>query len=226
MGDEREHFSERRAADESASIVLYRDGPYLLRGRFRIVGQDGAEIDPGRRTVALCRCGKSRMRPFCDGTHRIANFRAAGENEAPPPAREPLPERRDRSPSGGVVRSPVSPQAGPGAAAVSLIRMAHDTVGAALGRAASAETYLGLRVAEPMLRAAWTLIETRALQPPVQAPVEVTRGGRPTARRLVASAIVAIDEWRAELEDPVLETVSALLNDAMDELGAGETEEL
>ncbi|MDQ3647003.1 MAG: CDGSH iron-sulfur domain-containing protein, partial [Actinomycetota bacterium] len=46
------------------SITPYRDGPLLVRGDFRLQDQDGNEIDPGRDTVALCRCGKSRMRPF------------------------------------------------------------------------------------------------------------------------------------------------------------------
>lgn len=57
------------------SITPYRDGPLLVRGDFRLVDQDGNEIDPGRETVALCRCGKSRMRPFCDGTHALVRFR-------------------------------------------------------------------------------------------------------------------------------------------------------
>src|SRR3712207_7327378 len=37
---------------------------------------DGNVIEVGRKTVALCRCGKSRMRPFCDGTHKVVRFRA------------------------------------------------------------------------------------------------------------------------------------------------------
>ena len=40
-----------------------------------------AEIDVGRKTVALCRCGKSRIRPFCDGTHALVRFRAPSEAE-------------------------------------------------------------------------------------------------------------------------------------------------
>jgi len=57
-------------------ITPYRDGPLLIRGPFRIVDQDGQEIDPPGGTVALCRCGKSRLRPFCDGTHNVIRFRA------------------------------------------------------------------------------------------------------------------------------------------------------
>lgn len=58
------------------SITLYRDGPLIIRGPFTLRDQEGTIIDPGRRTVALCRCGASRARPFCDGTHKTARFRA------------------------------------------------------------------------------------------------------------------------------------------------------
>jgi CDGSH-type Zn-finger protein len=64
------------AMDDTATITPYRDGPLLVRGPFRLSDQDGNEIDVGRRTVALCRCGKSRMRPFCDGTHKVIRFSA------------------------------------------------------------------------------------------------------------------------------------------------------
>jgi CDGSH-type Zn-finger protein len=62
--------------DDQATITPYRDGPLLVRGPFVLADQDGNEIEVGRRTVALCRCGKSRMRPFCDGTHKIIRFSA------------------------------------------------------------------------------------------------------------------------------------------------------
>lgn len=59
-------------------ITPYRDGPLLVRGRVRIVDDQGRELDNRRDPIALCRCGKSRLRPFCDGTHRLIRFRAAG----------------------------------------------------------------------------------------------------------------------------------------------------
>jgi CDGSH-type Zn-finger protein len=67
--------------DDVPSITPYRDGPLLVRGRFRLVDQDGNEIDTGRDTVALCRCGKSRIRPFCDGTHALVRFRCPSPAE-------------------------------------------------------------------------------------------------------------------------------------------------
>ncbi len=63
------------------SITPYRDGPLLIRGDFRLQDQDGNEIESGRDTVALCRCGKSRMRPFCDGSHKLIGFRAPSGRE-------------------------------------------------------------------------------------------------------------------------------------------------
>lgn len=64
-------------------ITPYRDGPYIIRGDFTLTDQDGREIDPGRGTIALCRCGKSQIRPFCDGTHKLVGFRAEGGSERP-----------------------------------------------------------------------------------------------------------------------------------------------
>jgi CDGSH-type Zn-finger protein len=69
--------------DEPARITPYRDGPYIVRGNFVITDQHGNEIDARRRTIALCRCGRSQMRPFCDGTHKLIGFRAPGEAEVP-----------------------------------------------------------------------------------------------------------------------------------------------
>jgi CDGSH-type Zn-finger protein len=63
-------------APELTTITPYRDGPLLVRGAFRLVDQDGREIDAQRSTIALCRCGKSKLRPLCDGSHKQAGFRA------------------------------------------------------------------------------------------------------------------------------------------------------
>jgi CDGSH-type Zn-finger protein len=59
-----------------ARITAYRDGPLLVRGPVELVDQDGNPIAVDRETVALCRCGKSRLRPFCDGTHKVVRFQA------------------------------------------------------------------------------------------------------------------------------------------------------
>jgi CDGSH-type Zn-finger protein len=66
-----------------SELTPYPDGPYLLRGDFRLTGPDGEEIDPHRKTVALCRCGASRRKPFCDGTHKLIGFSAPGGEAIP-----------------------------------------------------------------------------------------------------------------------------------------------
>ena len=63
---------------DAVVITPYRDGPLLVRGSFRLLDSDGNTIGRARTPVALCRCGKSRTRPFCDGTHKLIGFRAPG----------------------------------------------------------------------------------------------------------------------------------------------------
>ena len=46
-----------------ATITPYRDGPLIVRGDFRLVDQDGNDIDPGRTTIALCRSQALKLTP-------------------------------------------------------------------------------------------------------------------------------------------------------------------
>jgi CDGSH-type Zn-finger protein len=69
--------------DEVATVTPCEDGPLLLRGSFALVTQDGTVVEPGRATVALCRCGASSAKPFCDGSHKAIGFRAASEPDPP-----------------------------------------------------------------------------------------------------------------------------------------------
>ncbi|MDI6099355.1 CDGSH iron-sulfur domain-containing protein [Actinoplanes sp. NEAU-A12] len=71
--------------EQGASVVVYENGPLLLRGSFTLRTPDGETIDPGRTTVALCRCGRSAIKPFCDGTHKAVKFRAGVDRETPAP---------------------------------------------------------------------------------------------------------------------------------------------
>ena len=85
-------FDEDLPADQAgergsgATITPYRDGPLIVRGNFALVDQDGAQIDPGRETIALCRCGKSGIKPFCDGSHKRSGFSAPSAPSRPRPA--------------------------------------------------------------------------------------------------------------------------------------------
>jgi CDGSH-type Zn-finger protein len=65
-------------SEQPVEIVPYKDGPLVIRGGFALRDEQGREIDAGRRTIALCRCGRSQLRPFCDGSHRRAGFHAEG----------------------------------------------------------------------------------------------------------------------------------------------------
>jgi CDGSH-type Zn-finger protein len=76
------------------TITPYRNGPYLVRGPFAVMDQDGNEIEARRKVVALCRCGRSQIRPFCDGTHKAIGFQA--ESGAPASLSEEPPASADR----------------------------------------------------------------------------------------------------------------------------------
>ena len=74
---------------EDVEITPYPDGPILVRGPVRVFGEDGEELDLRRRTIAICRCGRSRIHPLCDGTHKKIGFQTG---EDAPDRIGPLPE--------------------------------------------------------------------------------------------------------------------------------------
>lgn len=57
----------------AAQIGVMDDGPLLVTGRIPITRSDGT-TDEVRNRVALCRCGQSANKPFCDGTHAKVGF--------------------------------------------------------------------------------------------------------------------------------------------------------
>jgi uncharacterized Fe-S cluster protein YjdI len=60
---------------EPTTVEPQPNGPLYVRGRIRIIDASGVVIREDTR-VALCRCGHSRSKPFCDGSHKTADFRA------------------------------------------------------------------------------------------------------------------------------------------------------
>lgn len=66
---------------EPIVIRCRENGPYVIKlvGPVKVTDHLGNEftVPPGKDTIALCRCGHSKNRPFCDGTHRECNFQAA-----------------------------------------------------------------------------------------------------------------------------------------------------
>ncbi len=71
--------------DDEVTITPRADGPYIVRGPFTLLDDDGSPIDAGRKTIALCRCGRSKIKPFCDGTHKTMRFKAVSGREEPRP---------------------------------------------------------------------------------------------------------------------------------------------
>jgi CDGSH-type Zn-finger protein len=64
------------AREPVVTVVPYPDGPLILRGDFDLRDVNGVSIDHSGSAVALCRCGKSAVKPFCDGTHKLVSERA------------------------------------------------------------------------------------------------------------------------------------------------------
>ena len=72
-----QHGTEAPGEQEAApsSIVVCPDGPLIVRGDFEILTTSGGAVPRDRKTVALCRCGASAIKPYCDGTHKLIKFR-------------------------------------------------------------------------------------------------------------------------------------------------------
>ncbi|MCB0844033.1 MAG: CDGSH iron-sulfur domain-containing protein [Bacteroidetes bacterium] len=57
---------------EAIKVKITGGGPILVRGEVKIIHKDGRE--ELRKNVALCRCGQSASKPFCDGAHHKIEF--------------------------------------------------------------------------------------------------------------------------------------------------------
>ncbi len=73
-----------RCREDGPLVVELPDGPGTGPG-FRVIDHLGREfrLPTGKRAVALCRCGQTADRPFCDGSHKAARFRAADLADGP-----------------------------------------------------------------------------------------------------------------------------------------------
>ena len=71
------------------TIAVSPSGPYLVEGNATVVDWNDHEFRPiNRARFALCRCGASTTKPFCDGTHSRVGFKAV---ETAVPASEDKP---------------------------------------------------------------------------------------------------------------------------------------
>ena len=82
-----------------ATIKIRQNGPYLVDGDdVKLVDWNGNEYQIPKRPFALCRCGGSTNKPFCDGTHSKIGFQAA---EAAVPGSGDKPAKRARRRAAG-----------------------------------------------------------------------------------------------------------------------------
>jgi CDGSH-type Zn-finger protein len=61
----------------AATVTVYPDGPLIVRGDVEVRCLDGSVVE-SKRTVALCRCGRSAFKPLCDGSHALPRAGARG----------------------------------------------------------------------------------------------------------------------------------------------------
>jgi|AntRauTorckE6833_2_1112554.scaffolds.fasta_scaffold01961_5 glutamate synthase domain-containing protein 2 len=59
---------------DKPSITPAKNGPLILESQKKITESTKRKVETNKKTVALCRCGKSSQKPFCDGTHGKVNF--------------------------------------------------------------------------------------------------------------------------------------------------------
>jgi CDGSH-type Zn-finger protein len=60
------------------TIKVFQNGPYLVQGDdATVIDWNGVAYPVAKRPFALCRCGGSTTKPFCDGTHSKMGFKAA-----------------------------------------------------------------------------------------------------------------------------------------------------
>jgi CDGSH-type Zn-finger protein len=66
-------------AGEPVVIKVRNNGPYKVTGPVTVIDADGNQYDLAEQgeVIALCRCGGSTTKPFCDGTHSKLGFEAA-----------------------------------------------------------------------------------------------------------------------------------------------------
>jgi CDGSH-type Zn-finger protein len=75
----------------ATKITINHNGSIRLEGDFEIVDPEGRSFGlAGRTTIALCRCGHSSNKPFCDGSHKTCNFADTVTARELPPAKPKL----------------------------------------------------------------------------------------------------------------------------------------
>ena len=73
-------------------IRCRENGPFVIQGPIKVVDHLGNEfpLNPAKESYALCRCGQSKNKPLCDGSHRECGFQGAQLAPTPAPAPPPV----------------------------------------------------------------------------------------------------------------------------------------
>jgi len=58
------------------TIQTAKNGPLLVKGPLQLLDPEGKAIQVSGETFALCRCGHSAKKPFCDGSHKKVGFQS------------------------------------------------------------------------------------------------------------------------------------------------------
>lgn len=78
------------------TITIRKNGPYIVAGSVELKDAEGNTY-PAKESMALCRCGASTKKPFCDGTHSKMGFQAA---------EQAVPESAEEKPGGATSGAP------------------------------------------------------------------------------------------------------------------------
>ena len=73
----------------ATKITINTNGSIKVEGDFEITDRSGGVYDlAGREVIGLCRCGQSKNKPFCDGSHNAAAFQHDAVAFALPPKKQ------------------------------------------------------------------------------------------------------------------------------------------
>ena len=62
--------NEPHSSSPQPEAHVLRQGPIMLKGRF-LFRESSGKVTEGEQEIYLCRCGGSKNKPFCDGTHKV-----------------------------------------------------------------------------------------------------------------------------------------------------------
>lgn len=76
-------MNHQNGSTERCSIQPSDNGPLLVRGPVTLIDAEGNRIEVKGKNIALCRCGASEDKPFCDGSHKRIGFQSVVRAKVP-----------------------------------------------------------------------------------------------------------------------------------------------